>query len=151
MDFRTFASFTPCWTTKWDIKTITRTAEQTQVLVLWLKQNKRKNKQKHIFTLSCGLAAGNGAAHEAEIYIDLFAFPGKTSGPRPRYMIQTSLLLAMVALKAAFVDKSGLRGIRNNCTATGSGSTGVITLNLMNSNFISAVTKDLKSDGAACF
>lgn len=36
-------------------------------------------KKSHIFTLDCGLAAGNGAAHEPELYIDLFAFPGKAS------------------------------------------------------------------------
>lgn len=70
MEFHTFASFTLCWIIKWSIKTITRTVEQAQVLVLWLKK-------PHFYTrlwLSC-----RKRSCTPELYIDLFAFPGKAS------------------------------------------------------------------------
>lgn len=121
MTFHTFASFTPCWSIECYIKTITGTVEQAQVLGLWLTPPPRPT-FLHLLWVSCR----NGAAHEAELHIDLFAVPGKASRLWPRYMIQTSLLLVMVALKAAFVDKSGLRAIRNNCTRTGRSSTGTL-------------------------
>lgn len=71
-EFHTLAPFNLCRAIRRHIKNTTRTAER-QLLPLF------NNKPSNIFTGSCRVAAADRAAHEAELYIDLLAVPGKAS------------------------------------------------------------------------